>query len=197
MFFFQELSNLIQTVWEEIQPAQQINMLLGDLGWIIHSRVIVKSTSHEIAFTALVLALPSIESFWSFNKLGVFKTLMWLSVLEIPIPLFQFSIVIEHEPDNTGFFGCWVTSLGRFLHQSQERQKKGGWIHLKPILENKPWIWHHWSNIPSSDLFPADPPEDVHFVHPVGQHIHHQNVIIVDDDTLMESVIPEERTWEY
>ena len=81
-------------------------MLLGDLGWIIHSWVIVKSASHEIAFTALVLALPSIESFWSFNKLGVFKTLMGLSVLEIPIPLFQLSIIIEHEPDNTGFLGC-------------------------------------------------------------------------------------------
>lgn len=45
-------------------------------------------------------------------------------------------------------------------------------------------------------MLPTNPPKNINLVHPISQHIKHNIRIIVHNNTLMESIIPKERSRE-
>lgn len=189
--FLQMFTYLHQTTGEKIQPAHQINMLLSNLPLISPPWIIIKPTSHKISLTTLILAMPSKKSICNIHSVFIFEALVGLSVLEVAVPHLKFTIVVCEETiqslfeDGIGF---------GFVDESDYGEHECWWIHFEPILKNKPRIRHHATNLSAPDLLPSNPPKNINFIHPIGQDIEHNLRIIVDNNTLMESVIPEKRS---
>jgi hypothetical protein len=50
----------LQPFREEVDPRHEVDVLLGHLVIVLHARIVVKSTPHEVASFAAILASPPV-----------------------------------------------------------------------------------------------------------------------------------------
>ena len=105
---------------------------------------------------------------------------MALSFQEISVPFLQFPEILSEEVVHLLLIAFMQLSLLNFIDEGQDGEDESGRIHLEGVLIDKLHLGHEGAHLKSSDLFPADPSEQIDLLDPSFQHVYGEGRVVVN-----------------
>ena len=105
---------------------------------------------------------------------------MALSFQEISVPFLQFSEILTEEVVHLLHIAFMQLSLLNFLDEGQDGEGESGRIHPKCILIDKFHLGYEGAHLEPSDLFPANPSEQIDLLYPSFQHVYGEGRVVVN-----------------
>ena len=188
-------SYFFKTLWKEVDPWHYIHMLFWQLWSILYPRVVIKTTTHEITSFTVVFTFPAV--FYGFiYGLFLHQFVVTLSFQEISVPFLQFPEILAEEVVHLLDIAFMELSLLYFIDEGQDGEDESGRIHLKGILIDKLHLGHEGTHLKPSDLFPADPSEQIDLLNPSFQHIYGQGGVVMNSYWEVKAIVPQKPSGE-